>query len=83
MTKKPINKNVSVTALWFDRNFDAVPKRIEFEGRTYTFLDRGMRYCIKRGNSMVRLFDLTDGESLFRLRQEVDSSAWNLLSISR
>ncbi len=83
MTKNPINKDVRVTALWFDRNFDSVPKRIEFEGRSYTFLDRGMRYCIKRGDHITRLFDLTDGESLFRLRQEVDSSAWNLLSISR
>ncbi len=83
MTKTTINKNVRVTAVWFDKNFNEVPKRIEFDGRSYTFVDRGLRYCIKRGEQITRLFDLTDGEAYFRLKHEVDSSAWNLLSISR
>lgn len=83
MTKRKVNKIVDVTAVWFDKNCEAVPKRIEFEGRSYTFVDRGLRYCIKRGEQITRLFDLTDGETYFRLKNEVDSSAWNVLSISR
>lgn len=83
MTKTTIKEQVNVTAVWFDRELGSVPKRIEFGGRSYTFVDRGLRYCIRRGTAVTRLFDLTDGESLFRLRHEVDADAWNLLSISR
>lgn len=83
MTKTSINENVSVTAVWFDKDLGYVPKRIEFGGRSYTFVDKGLRYCIKRGTEITRLFDLTDGETLFRLKQSADRDAWNLLSISR
>lgn len=83
MTKTTIEKPVSVTAIRFGRNFEPVPQRIEFEGRTINFVDEGLRFCIKQGSEMIRLFDLSDGESLFRLRQEGVGSTWNLLSISR
>lgn len=83
MTKTNVDKPVSVTAIWFDKDLGSVPKRIEFGGRSYTFVDRGLRYCIKKGSTITRLFDLTDGEALFRLKHEVDVDAWNLLSISR
>ena len=83
MTKTTVDKPVSVTAIWFDKDLGSVPKRIEFGGRSYTFIDRGLRYCIKQGSHITRLFDLTDGEALFRLKHEVDVDAWNLLSISR
>lgn len=83
MTKTTIEKPVSVTAIRFGKNFEPVPRRIEFEGRTINFIDEGLRFCIKQGSEIVRLFDLTDGESLFRLKQEGMSSTWNLQSISR
>lgn len=83
MTKTTIEKPVSVTAIRFGKNFEPVPQRIEFEGRTINFVDEGLRFCIKQGSEIIRLFDLSDGESLFRLRQEGVSSTWNLLSISR
>lgn len=83
MTKTTIEQPVSVTAVTFGRDFETVPSRIEFEGRTINFVDRGLRFHIKHGEIITRLFDLTDGESLFRLRQEPSDLSWNLLSISR
>lgn len=83
MTKTTIERPVSVTAVRFGKNFEPVPRRIEFEGRTINFVDAGLRYHIKHGSEITRLFDLSDGESLFRLRQEAKSLTWNLLSISR
>ena len=82
MTKLECNTPINVSAFWFDRHCETVPKRIEFEGHSYTFVDSGLRYHIKRGANIICLFDLTDGESLFRLRRD-NNSAWNLLSISR
>ena len=83
MTKTTIEQPVTVTSISFGKNFEPVPRRIEFQGKTINFVDEGLRFCITRGSSVVRLFDLTDGESLFRLRQEPSTHGWNLLSISR
>ncbi len=83
MTRTKIEQPVEVTAVRFARNFEPVPKRIEFEGRTISFIDEGLRYCIKRGGVITRLFDLSDGESLFRLKLEPSTHTWNLLTISR
>ena len=83
MTKTTIEKPVIVTAVHFGKNFEPVPQRIEFEGRTISFIDEGLRYYIKRGGVITRLFDLSDGESLFRLKLEPNSHTWNLLTISR
>lgn len=81
MTKTTIEREVAVTALTFGRDFEPVPSRIEFEGRTIRFVDEGMRFRISRGNKTTKLFDMTDGESLFRLSQS--GLGWKLLSISR
>lgn len=83
MTKTKIEKLVEVTAITFGKNFEPVPSRIEFEGKTIRFVDEGLRYHIKKGGDILRLFDMTDGESLFRLRQEPANAGWQLLSISR
>lgn len=83
MTKTTIERPVAVTAIRFGKNFEPVPQRIEFEGQTINFVDEGLRFCITRGSEITRLFDLSDGESLFRLKQEARTLTWNLLSISR
>ena len=83
MTKTTIDRPVAVTSIRFGKDFEPVPKRIEFEGRTINFIDEGLRFCIKHGGEITRLFDLTDGESLFRLKLEAKTLTWNLQSISR
>lgn len=82
MTKKMINQEVAVTAVYFrsKEDFDTYPRRIEFEGTTYTFAD-GIRYLVRKGEQLTRLFDMTDGQAQFRLRQDADN--WTLVAISR
>lgn len=82
MSKIIINQSVDVTAVSFRHNFETVPRRIEFGGQAYTFLDSGIRYFVKRGERASRLFDMTDGISLFRLRQESETTSWTLVAIS-
>lgn len=82
MTKKMINRPVAVTAVYFRENesFDTYPRRIEFEGRSVAFAD-GMRYLIRKGEQLIRLFDMTDGTAQYRLREDADS--WTLIAISQ
>ncbi|MBC7746693.1 hypothetical protein H7Y40_01785 [Pedobacter sp.] len=83
MSKTIINEEVAVTAVSFHRNFDTIPTRIEYKGQAYTFLDSGMRYLVKNGERMSRLFDMTDGTTSFRLRNESGASNWTLVAITQ
>ena len=83
MNKFTIERPVDVTAVKFDRNFDTIPARIEFEGHSYTFIDSGIRYLIHHGERITRLFDMSDGEVKYRLRQESGATTWQLVTISR
>ncbi len=81
MTKTIINKPVEVSAVRFSEHFEPIPRRIEFEGRTLTFIGAGLRFLINRDGVITRLFDMSDGTAEYRLRQE--NAAWTLVAISR
>ena len=81
MTKTTINKQVNVSAVTFNRRFEPMPRRIEFEGRTLTFIGAGIRFLIKQNGHITRLFDMSDGSAYYRLRQ--DDSSWTLIAISQ
>lgn len=83
MNTQVINQDVNVTAIRFNRQFDPIPKRIEFGGRAINFIDEGIRLSIKSGGSLTRLFDMSDGESHFRLRHAAGQGSWRLVSITK
>lgn len=77
-----INKEVSVTALYFQNNKElrSFPKRIEFEGHQYTFRD-GLRCLVQKGQRLIQIFDMTDGDAKYRLRFDTQDQMWTLLDI--
>lgn len=81
MTKKKINEQVAVTAFGFRKNLATYPRRIEFRGKTYSFIDAGLRCLVKRDERIAEIVTLSDGESLYRLRSDNYGSNWTLLSI--
>jgi hypothetical protein len=76
-----INSPVDVTAIGFGRNMRTYPKRIEFGGTTYDFVDAGLRTVIKSGERIAQIFTMTDGANDYHLRS--DTSGWTLLSMTR
>ena len=78
--KNSINSPVSVTAMAFGRDMQPIPKRMEWAGRTYQFIDRGIRVVSLRGESSMSTVTMSDGSQSFCLRQT--GSAWTLLSVS-
>ena len=82
MTKSiTINSPVDVTAIGFGRNMRSYPRRIEFEGTSYDFVDAGLRTVIRSGERIAKIFTMTDGAHDYRLRS--DGSSWTLLSMTR
>ena len=80
MTKTIINREISVSSFSFNKQFEALPRRIEFEGRSLTFLGSGIRFLIKNNGHIIRLFDMSDGEAEYRLRCD-NGTAWTLVTI--
>lgn len=69
---------VNVNAFYFagGRQMRSFPRSIEFGTTHCTFKD-GMQYLVRQGQHVVRLFDMSDGSLIYRLRNENDT--WTLV----
>lgn len=79
MKNVSINSPVSITAIGFGRDMQPIPKRMEWSGRTYHFIDRGVRIISRRGERVMSTVTMSDGEQSFCLRQS--GGCWTLLSV--
>ena len=77
--KNTINSPVDVTAIGFGRGMRAYPRRIEFQGVTYDFIDAGLRTVIRSGEKISQIFTMTDGRQSYRLKSEGNN--WTLLNV--
>ena len=84
MTKQTtINSPVTITAIGFSRNMQAYPRRMEFNGASYNFIDAGLRTVIRSGERIAQILTMSDGASDYRLRSDNRGGSWTLLSISQ
>lgn len=82
MKNQVINKEVEVNAFYFanGKTFKSFPKAITLDHKQYTFLD-GLQMLVQKGAEAVRFFDMTDGFTNYRLREQNDQ--WFLVSLQR
>lgn len=80
--KTQINEQVTVTAMGFRKNLAAYPRRMEFRGNTYNFIDAGLRCLIRHGERIAEVITLSDGQSEYHLRSDNSGGNWMLLSIA-
>ncbi|HUD06100.1 MAG TPA: hypothetical protein VMR18_04280 [Candidatus Saccharimonadales bacterium] len=80
-----INDEVSITAVYFrnKHHLKSFPKRMEYAGRQYEFIESGLQYRIKKPGGELRLFDMSDGSAQYRLRFDRRSLTWTLVSITK
>lgn len=78
-----INQEVIVPEVYFksEGQLKSFPRRMEFSGREYTFMD-GLRYLVHRGAQMVQVFDMTDGSRDYRLHFNAGSQSWTLVDMT-
>lgn len=77
-----INKEIEVNSYYFTNaaSLKSYPQTITVEYERVSFTDLVMQYVIKQGQHLIRLFDVTDGNSTYRLRNE--DGRWTLVSQS-
>ncbi len=74
-----VNETVSVNAFYFtgrEGQIKTFPRSLELNNKNLTFTD-GLQYLVQKGQHIVRLFDMEDGEQTYRLRLEND--IWTLV----
>lgn len=83
-TPKVLNKEVTVNAVSFKGRgkFRSFPKQITIDTEEVTFVETGMRYLLQKGQSVVQLFDMSDGHKNYRLQFDTDNFTWTLLNIT-
>jgi hypothetical protein len=76
-----MKKEVEINAFAFTnkREFTSIPRTITVDDRRYCFVDLGLRYLIQKRGHLIRLFDMTDGQQVYRLKNE--DNHWTLESI--
>lgn len=81
----PINKDVNIVAFYFKnglRRLRCFPKRMEYNGRQVTFTETGMIHPTKKGERLVHIFDMTDGQADYRLEFDAQNLNWKLVHIA-
>ncbi len=77
-----INKPVAITSLGFrSGGRSAYPRRMEYEGKSYNFIDAGLACVVKKGEKLISIFTVTDGTNQFRLRSDTGGGSWTLISL--
>ena len=76
-----INSPVDITALGFGRNMRTFPRRMQYGGTTYNFVDAGLRTTLRKGEVVAQIFTMSDGANDYRLKS--DNGCWTLLGIAR
>lgn len=81
MNRVKINEPVTVTAMGFKKNLAAYPRRMEYRGTSYDFIDAGVRCVVRYSNKIAEIITLSDGLSQYCLRTDNRGGKWTLLSI--
>ena len=81
MNRITVNEQVSITQMGFKKNLSAYPRRMEFRGTIYEFLDAGLCCLIRSGSHVAEVLTMTDGRQEFQLRSDNNGGNWTLVSI--
>jgi hypothetical protein len=80
-----INKDVNIVAYYFKNSTQRLrcfPKRMEYEGKTVNFTETGLVHPTKKGQRMIHVFDMTDGNADYRLEFDAQDLSWKLIYIT-
>lgn len=78
-----IAKEVTVPELYFknEGRLTSFPRRMELDGKEYRFMD-GLRYLVQKGQQLIQVFDMTDGQRDYRLQFDDSRRSWTLVDMS-
>ena len=75
-------QEIEITSLAFhqqpnNERLQGYPRRMVYNGQEVSFIELSMQYLVRKGQQLVQLFDMSDGDTLYRLRYE--DNRWTLI----
>ena len=81
---KLINERVEVIA-GYRKNCDAskicIPVKMKYKNQEIKFSELGLRHPTMKGQRMVHVFDMSDGDNDYRLEFDAEGLTWTLVAI--
>jgi len=80
-----INKAVNVVAFYFKnagQRLKCFPRRIEYDGKRVDFTETGLLHPTRKGQRLVHVFDMTDGNADYRLEFDAERLDWTLVYVA-
>ena len=78
-----VNKQISVLSYYFSNGNCAkfFPSRIEIDGKELDLIEAGIRCLVKKGQSFIQIFNMSDGKNQYKLSFEPDNRHWTLIGM--
>lgn len=79
-----INERVEVIATFHTvaaERLICFPRKMRWREREVTFTSLGLRHPTTKGHRMVHVFDMSDGNSDYRLEFDAERLVWTLMTI--
>lgn len=73
---------IEVTSVYFKnstKGIESYPRSMVYAGKEYNFIEEGLRYLVETKDKLIKLFDVSDGQMLYRLR--LDDNQWTLVGM--
>ncbi len=79
-----INERVAVACTFrlSDPRSLCYPAKMRWRGRDISFTKLGLRHPTTKGSRMLHVFDMSDGDTDYRLEFDAESLTWTLVTIS-
>ena len=81
MKRVRINETVTITQVGFKKNLTAYPRRMEYGGAVYEFIDAGLRCLVRSGGAVAEILTMTDGTRQYQLKTCNNGGSWTLIGI--
>ena len=79
-----INQRIEVLAI-YKKNLPAshicVPLKMKWKNQEIKFSELGLRHPTMKGQRMVHIFDVSDGNNDYRLEFDAEGLTWTLISM--
>jgi hypothetical protein len=77
-----INEGVAITSMGFYKNLEPYPRRMEYRGRSYDFIEMGLKCLVKQGERIAQVMSLSDGAAWYQLKYDQSNASWTLMAIT-
>ncbi|NDC94320.1 hypothetical protein EB118_01835 [bacterium] len=78
-----MHQEIYVTSFYFAKGNTkkSYPRRIETsEGKQINFIEEGLRCVVQKGQELIEIFTMSDGQITYRIGHQQRGNEWLLLS---